>query len=51
MGNVDAFLKSLLSFDKDNVPVVCVDVVERDYISNPGFKVQWDWLVWWQAVI
>ena len=38
MGNVDAFLKMLLSFDKDNVPVVCVDTVERDYISNPGFK-------------
>ena len=38
MGNVDAFLKSLLSFDKDNVPVVCVDTVERDYISNPGFR-------------
>ena len=28
MGNVDAFLKSLLSFDKDNVPVPCVDKVE-----------------------
>lgn len=27
MGNVDAFLKSLISFDKDNVPVVCVDKV------------------------
>lgn len=38
MGNVDAFLKSLLSFDKDNVPVVCVDTVEKDYISNPGFR-------------
>jgi dynein heavy chain len=37
MGNVDAFLKSLLSFDKDNIPVVCVDTVERDNISNPGF--------------
>jgi dynein heavy chain len=37
MGNVDAFLKSLLSFDRDNVPVNCVDAVERDYISNPGF--------------
>lgn len=38
MGNVDAFLKSLLSFDKDNVPVVCVDVCERDYINNAGFR-------------
>ncbi|GBF97683.1 flagellar outer dynein arm heavy chain beta [Raphidocelis subcapitata] len=37
MGNVDAFLKSLLSFDRDNVPVNCVDAVERDYISNAGF--------------
>lgn len=23
MGNVDAFLKSLLNFDKDNIPGVC----------------------------
>lgn len=38
MGNVDAFLKSLLNFDKDNVPVICCDTVERDYISNPGFR-------------
>jgi dynein heavy chain len=38
MGNVDSFLKSLLSFDKDNIPVNCVDTVERDYISNPGFR-------------
>jgi dynein heavy chain len=37
MGNVDAFLRSLLAFDKDNVPVNCVDAVERDYIANPGF--------------
>ena len=38
MGNVDAFLKSLLAFDKDNVPVPCVDRAERDYISNPAFS-------------
>lgn len=37
MGNVDAFLKSLLNFDKDNVPVNCVDVCEKEYISNPSF--------------
>jgi dynein heavy chain, axonemal len=37
MGNVDAFLKSLLNFDKDNVPVNCVDAVEREYIANPNF--------------
>lgn len=29
MGNVDAFLKSLLNFDKDNVPEKCVDTVEK----------------------
>jgi dynein heavy chain len=37
MGNVDAFLKSLLNFDKDNIPVPCVDTVEKDYLSNPNF--------------
>lgn len=38
MGNVDAFLKSLLNFDKDNVPVNCVDACEKEYISNPSFN-------------
>jgi dynein heavy chain len=38
MGNVDAFLKSLLNFDKDNVPVNCVDACEKEYISNPNFN-------------
>lgn len=38
MGNVDAFLKSLLNFDKDNVPVNCADVCEKEYISNPSFN-------------
>jgi len=37
MGNVDAFLKSLLNFDKDNIPVNCVDAVEKEYISTPNF--------------
>ena len=27
MGNVDGFLKSLQSFDKDNIPMICVDKV------------------------
>ena len=27
MGNVDQFLKSLVTFDKDNVPLVCVEKV------------------------
>ena len=30
MGNVDTFLKSLISFDKDNVCVACVDKVSSD---------------------
>eukprot|EP00201_Polytomella_parva_P017476 CAMPEP_0175071536 /NCGR_PEP_ID=MMETSP0052_2-20121109/19298_1 /TAXON_ID=51329 ORGANISM="Polytomella parva, Strain SAG 63-3" /NCGR_SAMPLE_ID=MMETSP0052_2 /ASSEMBLY_ACC=CAM_ASM_000194 /LENGTH=4543 /DNA_ID=CAMNT_0016338719 /DNA_START=12 /DNA_END=13643 /DNA_ORIENTATION=- len=39
MGNVDAFLKSLLNFDKDNIPNNCVDAVEKDYINaNPNFN-------------
>ena len=29
MGNVDAFLKSLINFDKDNVPENCVAQVEK----------------------
>lgn len=37
MGNVDAFLKSLLSFDKDNIPEACVDKVEKDYIKQSYF--------------
>eukprot|EP00879_Flechtneria_rotunda_P029616 GHRR01032042.1.p1 GENE.GHRR01032042.1~~GHRR01032042.1.p1 ORF type:complete len:1612 (+),score=608.41 GHRR01032042.1:122-4837(+) len=40
MGNVDAFLKSLLNFDKDNVPENCVAAVEKEYISNPNFNVE-----------
>ena len=27
MGNVDQFLKSLVTFDKDNVPLPCVEKV------------------------
>ena len=38
MGNVDAFLKSLLAFDKDNVPLQCVEKCEKDYLSNPNFN-------------
>lgn len=37
MGNVDGFLKSLLNFDKDNIPEKCVEKVEKDYLSHPGF--------------
>jgi len=38
MGNVDAFLKMLLTFNKDAVPVPCVEKVEKDFISNPAFN-------------
>ena len=38
MGNVDAFLKSLISFDKDNTPLQCVERVEKDFLSNPNFN-------------
>lgn len=31
------FLKSLLNFDKDNIPTNCVDQVEKDFLSNPNF--------------
>ena len=37
MGNVDAFLKALLTFDKDKIPDVCVDKVEKDYIKQAFF--------------
>ena len=38
MGNVDAFLKSLINFDKDNTPENCVDNVEKNFIVNPNFN-------------
>lgn len=38
MGNVDAFLKMLLTFNKDAVPVPCVEKVEKDFISNLAFN-------------
>lgn len=38
MGNVDAFLKSLLTFNKDAIPLPCVEKCEKDYISNPAFN-------------
>ena len=34
MGNVDAFLRSLLTFNKDAIPLPCVEKCEKDYISN-----------------
>lgn len=38
MGNVDAFLKSLINFDKDNIPEICVLTCEKDFLSNPNFN-------------
>ena len=38
MGNVDQFLKSLISFDKDNTPENCVAAVEKEYMANPEFS-------------
>eukprot|EP00899_Mesostigma_viride_P009330 jgi/Mesvir1/18399/Mv14277-RA.1 len=39
MGNVDQFLSFLRDkFDKDNVPVQCVEKVEKDFMSNPNFN-------------
>ena len=38
MGNVDAFLRSLLTFNKDAIPLPCVEKCEKDYISNPAFN-------------
>ena len=37
MGNVDAFLKSLVNFNKDNIPEVCVDKAEKEYVKQPYF--------------
>ena len=34
MGNVDGFLKSLQSFDKDNIPMICVDKVSTWHLSQ-----------------
>ena len=38
MANVDQFLKSLISFDKDNTPENCVEKVEAEFISQPNFN-------------
>jgi dynein heavy chain len=38
MGDVNALIKSLTAFDKDNVPVAAVDRVEHEFVSQQGFK-------------
>lgn len=38
MGDVNALLKSLVAFDKDNVPVSSVDRVEHEFVSQQGFQ-------------
>lgn len=38
--SLDAFLKSLLAFDKDNVAATLVERVERDYLSQPTFSAE-----------
>lgn len=38
MGNVDAFLRSLLTFNKDAIPLPCVEKCEKDFISNLAFN-------------
>lgn len=40
MADVNGFLNSLRNFDKDNVPVVCVEVCEKDYLGLPGFNAE-----------
>lgn len=37
MGDVNSFLNSLVSFDKDNTPANCVAQCEKDFLSLPGF--------------
>ena len=45
MGNVDAFLKSLVTFDKDNVPLNCVERV-RSRLAPTLHAACWpSWLV------
>ena len=38
--SLDNFLKSLINFNKDNVPANCVERVEKDYLSQPNFKAE-----------
>lgn len=33
MGNVDAFLKSLVAFDKDNTPLQCVERYSKVFVN------------------
>jgi dynein heavy chain len=35
---VDAFLNSLINFDKDNTPEPCVVKCEKEFLSNPNFN-------------
>ncbi|KAK3254170.1 Dynein beta chain, flagellar outer arm [Cymbomonas tetramitiformis] len=38
MNNVDQFLKSLIEFDKDNLPEICCATVEKQFMCNPNFN-------------
>jgi dynein heavy chain, axonemal len=38
MGDVNALLRSLTAFDKDNVPVAAVDRVEHEFVTQQGFQ-------------
>ena len=40
MGNVDAFLKSLMTFNRDNIPLPCVEKVEKDFIADSNFTAE-----------
>ena len=39
MGNIDQFLNSLVSFDKDNTPVIACEWIEKNLFSKEAFNV------------
>ena len=40
MGNVDAFLNTLLEFDKDKTPVYACEYIEKHLFPDPDFTVE-----------
>ena len=40
MGDLNAFLNGLLTFDKDNIPAQCVEKCEKEFVSQPGFTAE-----------
>jgi len=40
MNAVDKFLQMLQTFDRDNIPEICVSTLEKGYLAMPGFTAE-----------